>query len=210
MSITNQSTAAALAATLAAAPAVAAAPAQPAARVESVWDVDPGHASAQFKVRHLMVSWVRGHLGTMTGALTLDERDVERSKIAVSIDARGIDTRNGQRDEHLRSADFLDVGKHPNVTFHSTRVKRRPDGGLDVTGDLAIRGTTKPVTLDVDPLEPAIVDPWGARKRGVTARTRLNRRDFGLTWNAAMEAGGVVVGDEVSVELELELVERKR
>jgi polyisoprenoid-binding protein YceI len=181
----------------------------PAARPESVWDVDPGHASAQFKVRHLMVAWVRGHLGTVTGTVTLDERDVERSRVAVSIDARGIDTRNEQRDQHLRSADFLDVERHPSVTFASTKVRRRPDGTLDVTGDLTIRGTTRPVTLEVEPLEPAIVDPWGNRKRGVAARAKLNRRDFGLTWNAVMEAGGVAVGDEVAIEIELELVARK-
>lgn len=181
----------------------------PAARTESVWDVDPAHAAAHFKVRHLMVAWVRGRLGTITGTVNLDEADVERSRVAVRIDARGIDTRNDQRDAHLRSADFLDVEHHPELTFESTRVRRRTDGALDVSGDLTIRGTTRSVTLDVDAIEPAIVDPWGNRKRGITARAKLNRRDFGLTWNAVLEAGGVAVGEDVVIDIELELVARK-
>lgn len=183
--------------TLAAAPAEA-----------STWDVDPGHASAQFKVRHLMVSHVRGHLGTVTGSLQLDERRIERSQVQVSIDATGIDTRNEARDAHLRSADFLDVAQHPTVTFRSTQVRRNEDDGLAVTGELTIRGVTRPVTLKVEPLEEAVVDPWGNTKRGVTARTTINRKDWGLTWNAALEAGGVAVADAVAIEIELELTRR--
>jgi polyisoprenoid-binding protein YceI len=177
--------------------------------VATAWDVDPSHSSANFKVRHLMVASVRGELGPVSGTVWIDEQDLERSHVDVSIDARAIATRDPKRDEHLRSADFLDVANHPTVTFRSTGVRQGPGGRLGVTGNLTIRGVTRPVTLDVDPLAPAIVDPWGNTKRGATARTRLNRKDWGLQWNLALETGGVVVGDEVSVEIELELARRK-
>src|SRR5262249_7699028 len=129
----------------------------------ATWDIDTSHASAGFKVRHLMVSHVRGHLGPVTGTVAIDERDLERSRVDVSIDARGIDTREPKRDEHLRSADFLDVANHPTVTFRSTRVEAPsgPRGDLRVVGDLTIRGVTRPVTLEVEALPPVIKDPWG-------------------------------------------------
>ena len=184
--------------------AVAAAPA--AARA---WDVDSSHSSANFKVRHLMVSHVRGELGPVTGTVWIDEQHLERSRVEVSIDARRIASRDDKRDAHLRSADFLDVENHPTVTFRSSKVEKAGGGGLRVTGDLTIRGTARPVTLEVDPLPPAVADPWGNTKRGATARTRINRKDWGLQWNLALEAGGVVVGDEVAIELEVELVGRK-
>ena len=175
----------------------------------AAWDVDTTHASAAFKVRHLMVSHVRGELGPVSGTIWIDEREIERSRVDVSIDARGINTRDDKRDAHLRSADFLDVATHPTVTFRSTKVERGGRERLLVTGDLTIRGATRPVTLEVDPLPPPVADPWGSTRRGATARTRLNRRDWGLVWNLALEAGGVVVGDEVAVEIEVELVRRK-
>jgi polyisoprenoid-binding protein YceI len=186
-------------------PEAAAAPAPAAA---AVWDIDPAHSSAGFKVRHLMVSHVRGHLGTVSGSVVIDEKDLTRSRVDVSIAASGIDTREPKRDDHLRSADFLDVANHPNVTFRSTAVRPGPQGP-EVTGDLTIRGVTRAVTLTVEPLPPAVADPWGNTKRGATARARINRKDFGLTWNVALEAGGVVVGDEVAIEIEVELVQRK-
>jgi polyisoprenoid-binding protein YceI len=175
------------------------------------WDIDPVHASAGFKVRHLMVSYVRGQLGTVTGTAVIDEDDPTRSRVDVSIDAAGIETRDARRDEHLRSADFLDVANHPKVTFRSTSVRpaATADGGLEVTGDLTIRGVTRPVTLAVEPLGPAVADPWGNTKRGTTARARIDRRDFGLRWNAALETGGFIVGDEVAIEIDVELVRRK-
>jgi polyisoprenoid-binding protein YceI len=175
----------------------------------TTWTFDAAHSSAGFKVRHLMVARVRGHLGPVSGQVVLDEQDPSRSRVAVSIDARGIDTREPKRDEHLRSADFLDVANHPNVTFTSTAVKPRRDGSLEVTGDLTIRGTTRPVTLEVEALEPAVSDPWGNTKRGAFARTSINRKDFGLTWNVALEAGGVLVGEQVDIEIEVELVAAK-
>jgi len=183
--------------------------AQAAAGAAHAWDIDPSHSSANFKVRHLMVSHVRGELGPIGGTVWIDDQDVTRSRIDVSIDARKIATRDEKRDEHLRSADFLDVANHPTVTFKSTRVERAGGDDLRVTGDLTIRGTTHPVTLTVDSLAPAVTDPWGNTKRGATAHARINRKDWGLRWNLGLEAGGVVVGEEVAIELEVELLERK-
>ena len=175
------------------------------------WDIDTSHATAGFRVRHLMVSHVRGHLGPVSGSVLIDELDPARSRVDVAIDARGLDTREPKRDEHLRSADFFDVANHPTVTFRSTRVEapRGLQGAIRVTGDLTIRGVTRPVTLDVEALEPAIRDPWGNERRGVNARARVNRKDWGLKWNLAIEAGGVAVGDEVTIEIDAELVGRQ-
>jgi polyisoprenoid-binding protein YceI len=177
----------------------------------ATWDIDTSHANAGFRVRHLMVSHVRGHLGPVTGTVLIDEQDLSRSRVDVSIDARGIDSRDPKRDEHLRSADFLDVANHPTVTFRSTRVEAPagPGGDLRVTGDLTIRDVTRPVTLEVEALPPAIQDPWGNRRRGVSARARISRKDWGLKWNLAIEAGGVAVADEVAIEIDAEIVARK-
>jgi polyisoprenoid-binding protein YceI len=200
MDTTNETVTSRVTSSAAAAPARAA-----------TWDIDTAHANAGFKVRHLMVSHVRGHLGPVTGTVLIDELDLSRSRIDVSIDARGIDSRESKRDEHLRSADFLDVANHPTVTFKSTRVEAPsgPRGDLRVTGDLTIRGVTRPVTLDVDALPTPIQDPWGNTRRGVSARARINRKDWGLSWNLAIEAGGVVVGDEVAIEIDAEITARK-
>jgi polyisoprenoid-binding protein YceI len=175
----------------------------------SIWDIDPAHASASFRVRHLMVSHVRGQLGPVSGTVWLDARHPSRSRVRASIDARGIDTREPKRDEHLRSADFFDVDRYPEVSFESTRVEPQPDDSLLVTGNLTIRDVTRSILLEVDPIPPAVKDPWGNTKRGATARATLDRKDFGLSWNMALEAGGVVVGDRVAIEIEVELVERK-
>ncbi len=179
------------------------------AAAPAAWDLDPAHSSAQFKVRHLMISHVRGTLGEVKGTVWIDEADVTRSRVEVTIDARGIETKDAKRDEHLRSADFLDVANHPNITFKSKSVKAAAGGGLQVVGDLAIRGITRSVVLEVDPLPTGVKDPWGNQKRGATARTKISRKAWGLTWNMAIEAGGVAVGDEVGIELEVELAKRK-
>ena len=203
MDTTNET---ATASRLSPSPAPATAPARAA-----TWDIDASHASAGFKVRHLMVSHVRGHLGPVTGTVFIDEQDVSRSRVDVSIDARGIDTREPKRDEHLRSADFLDVANHPTVTFRSTRVEAPSGaaGDLRVTGDLTIRGVTRPVTLEVEALPPAIQDPWGNSRRGLSAQARISRKEWGLKWNLAIEAGGVAVADEVAIEIEAEITARK-
>jgi polyisoprenoid-binding protein YceI len=167
--------------------------------------IDPGHASASFKVRHLLVSHVRGELGEVTGEVLLDTRDATRSSVSARIDASGISTRNAERDAHLRSADFLDVATHPAITFRSTRVRALQPGRLAVEGSLAIRGTTLPVTLDVE-LSAEVRDPWGNAKRGVLATIAIDRRAFGVSWNAVMGDGGLVVGERVDVTIEAELV----
>jgi polyisoprenoid-binding protein YceI len=202
-----------MSATIATAASTSTAAASPAAATSTAaaqaWDIDSGHSSAGFKVRHLMLSHVRGELGAVSGTLWLDDRQIERSRVEVSIDARQIATRDDKRDEHLRSADFLDVANHPTVTFHSTKVESAAGGELRVIGDLTIRGAARSVTLEVDPLPPAVADPWGNTRRGATARTKINRKEWGLHWNVGLEAGGLVVGEDVTVEIEVELVQRK-
>jgi len=181
----------------------------PLTTTETAWDIDSAHTAAHFKVRHLMVSHVRGTLGAVSGTVTLDQQDITRSRVDVRIDARGIDTRDEKRDQHLRSADFLDVANHPTLTFVSREIRKEKDGRLKVAGDLTIRGVTRPVTLDVEALEAPVTDPWGNVKRGASARVTINRKDWGLEWNVALEAGGVVVADQVAIELEVELAARK-
>ena len=169
------------------------------------YTIDSAHSRAHFKVRHLMVAFVRGELGTVTGEFRFDEAAPLRSTVTAVIDAREIDTRNPDRDAHLRSADFLDVASHPTVTFRSTGVTAGPEGTFEVTGDLTLRGVTQQVTLSVE-LSAEIRDPWGNVKRGVTATTRINRKDFGVSWNANLDAGGVVVADHVDITIEAQVV----
>jgi len=169
------------------------------------YEIDPSHSSAQFKVRHLMVSNVRGEFGHISGTVVIDEVDVTRSSVDVSIDASTVNTHDAKRDEHLRSADFFDVATYPAITFKSKRVQPAKGGDLFVTGDLTIRGITREVTLDVEPLSAEINDPWGNVKRGASARARINRKDFNVVWNAALDGGGVLVGDDIAITLEIEL-----
>ncbi|HEX2660743.1 MAG TPA: YceI family protein [Polyangia bacterium] len=169
------------------------------------YDIDSSHSSASFKVRHLMVSNVRGEFGAISGTVFIDDVDVTRSSVEVSIDASTINTHDAKRDEHLRSADFFDVAQFPTLTFKSKRVQPGKGGDLFVTGDLTIHGVTREITLDVEPLSPEVNDPWGNVKRGASARARVNRKDFNLVWNATLDGGGVLVGDEVSITLEVEL-----
>ena len=172
------------------------------------YEIDAAHAHAAFKVRHLMVASVRGELGVVTGQATIDDADLARSSVVASIDARGLDTRNADRDQHLRSADFLDVDRFPSIDFRSTRIVAGADDTLQVTGELTIRGVTREVTLATE-LSAEVRDPWGNAKRGVSATARVSRKDFGITWNLAMDGGGLVVGDAIDIAIELELV-RKR
>lgn len=169
------------------------------------YDIDPSHSSATFKVRHMMVANVRGELGQIGGRVVIDEIDLARSSVEATIDLAGINTRDAKRDEHLRSADFLDIANHPVVIFKSKRVQAGKGNNLFVAGDLTIRGITREITLDVEPLSPEVRDPWGNIKRGVAARARINRKDFNVVWNAALDGGGFVVGDEISIDLEIEL-----
>ncbi len=175
----------------------------------SEWTIDPAHSSATFSVKHLMVSTVRGGFRDVKGTLVLDEQDITRSKVDVTLDARTIDTGIEKRDEHLRSADFFDVEKFPTITFTSTRVAPAAGGALKVTGNLTMHGVTKPVVLSVEPLSGTIQDPHGRTVRGASATALIDRRDWGLTWNAALEAGGVAVAHEVKLALDVELAQVK-
>ncbi|MBI1750854.1 MAG: YceI family protein [Acidobacteria bacterium] len=174
----------------------------------STWQLDPAHSAAQFSVRHLMVSNVRGEFHNLKGTIQLGEKDITKSSVEVSIDATTLDTREPKRDAHVKSADFLDVANFPTMTFKSKSASKGSDGRLRVTGDLTIRGVTKEVVLDVDGPTPAIKDPWGNWRRGVSATTKINRKDFGVAWNALIEGGGAVVGDEVSITLDVEFVQK--
>jgi polyisoprenoid-binding protein YceI len=173
----------------------------------STWSFDSAHSHASFTVRHMVISNVRGEFGKMTGTVTLDEKDVTKSSVEATIDATSIDTRESKRDEHLRSPDFFDVAKHPTITFKSTKVEKAGDG-LKVTGNLTMRGVTKPVTLDVTGPTAEVKDPWGQTRRGVSAKGKLNRQDYGVSWSKVIEGGGAVVGNEVNIELEVELVKK--
>jgi len=172
----------------------------------ATWNIDPDHTSIGFKIRHLMVSNVKGVFNKHNGVVDINEKDVTRSKVAMTIDTASIDTNVQKRDDHLRSPDFFDVAKYPTMTFTSKKVAKGANGKLKVTGDLTIRGITREVVLDVDPLSGESKDPWGNIRIGTSAATMVNRKDFGLTWNKALETGGVVVGDEVYITLEIEMI----
>jgi polyisoprenoid-binding protein YceI len=171
----------------------------------SEWELDPSHTTVQFSVRHMMVSSVKGHFEKVTGSVTLDDKNPGRSAVEVAIDARSLNTRDPKRDGHLRSADFFDADKHPSMTFKSTKVEPAGKGKLKVTGELTLRGVTKTVALNVEGPTPEMKSPWGTAVRGLSATGKLNRKDFGLTWNKALEAGGVVVGEEVEIQIDAEL-----
>jgi polyisoprenoid-binding protein YceI len=172
----------------------------------STWNLDPAHSLAEFKVKHMMISNVKGQFAKVSGTLTLDETDLTRSRVEATIDARSISTREDQRDTHLKSSDFFHVEKHPVLSFRSTGITRKGEGELAVAGELTIRGVTRDVVFRVEGPTPPAKDPWGNTRLGVSATTKINRKDFGLTWNAALETGGILVGDEVSITLEAQFV----
>jgi polyisoprenoid-binding protein YceI len=169
------------------------------------WKFDLSHSNVGFSARHLMVAKVRGHFASWSGTLEIDEENPGASKVEVSIDAASIDTKEADRDKHLKSADFLDVENHPQITFRSTKVERKSKSDLVVTGDLTIRGTTRSVTLDVEYAGRA-KDPWGGERVGFSASTSINRKDYGLVWNVALETGGFLVGDKIDIALEIEAI----
>ena len=173
----------------------------------TTWNIDPVHSNAEFRVRHMMISHVRGQFSGVTGKLTYDSTDVAKSRVEASIDAATIDTRDPQRDTHLKSPDFFDVEKFPSLTFSSSRVTRKANGNILVAGPLSIHGVTREVEFTVEGPTPPVKDPWGNTRVGVTASTTIDRREFGLTFNAPMETGGVMVGEEVHITLELEFVQ---
>jgi polyisoprenoid-binding protein YceI len=169
------------------------------------WNIDTSHSGVSFTVRHMVFSKVRGAFLRWQGTVDFDEEDPAASQVAVRIDAASIDTREPKRDEHLRSADFFDVAAYPELTFTSTRVDKVDDERFRVTGDLTIHGVTREVVLEVDYLGGG-TDPWGKRRIGFQGRAAINRKDFGLTWNQVLEAGGVLVGDKIEIALDIQAV----
>jgi polyisoprenoid-binding protein YceI len=172
----------------------------------TTWNIDPVHSVAEFKVKHMMISNVKGQFPTVSGVLTLDQVDHTKSHVEASIGVASINTRDAQRDTHLKSEDFLHAEKFPTLTFKSTSVTRTGNGILAVAGDLTIRGVTRNVVFTVDGPTSAAKDPWGNSRVGISATTKINRKDFGLTWNAALETGGILVGDDVTITLDVQFV----
>ena len=175
----------------------------------TTWQIDPVHSFAQFSVRHMMVSNVRGEFTKCTGTIQLDPKDITQSTLEATLDATTINTREAKRDAHLKSPDFFDVAQFPTLTFKSKKITRNGKDGLQVIGDLTIHGVTREVTLDVEGPTPPQKDPGGNLRIGASGRTKVNRKDFGLNWNRALDAGGVLVGDDVTITLDVELVNKK-
>ena len=180
----------------------------PASTVASTWKIDPAHSSAQFSVRHLAISTVRGAFSSVNGSVNYDDKDVSKSTIEVTIDVNSVDTRQPDRDKDLKSDHFFDATNYPTITFKSTKVEQAGAGKLKVTGDLTIRGTTKSVVLDVEGPTAPVKDPWGNSRVAASATTKVNRQDYGVKWNAKLDNGGVVVGDDVNIIIDVELVQQ--
>ena len=179
----------------------------PSAAQVNTWQIDPAHSAAQFSVRHMMISTVRGDFQKMTGTLQLDEKDITKSSIEVTIDATTVDTREPRRDADLRSANFLDVANFPTITFKSKSVSAAGEGRLKVIGDLTIHGVTKEVVLDVEGPTPAI-KMGNSQRRGASGTTKINRKDFGIMWSRTLDGGGMVVSEEVNITLDVEFIQR--
>lgn len=172
----------------------------------TTWNIDPVHSVIEFKVKHMMISNVKGQFTGVRGVLALDETDVTQSEVDASVDVASINTRDPQRDAHLKSPDFFDAERFPTLSFTSARIARAGDGSLAVAGELTIHGVTREVVFAVEgPTAPA-KDPYGNTRLGLSATTKINRKDFGLNWNAALETGGILVGDEVTITLDLQFV----
>jgi polyisoprenoid-binding protein YceI len=172
----------------------------------TTWNIDPAHSVAEFKVKHMMISNVKGHFAKVSGTLSLDESDVTKSQVSTSIEAASLETRDAQRDAHLKSADFLDAEKFPTLSFKSTRIGLVRAGELTVEGDLTLHGVTRKVVFTVEGPTPPAKDPWGNTRVAVSASTKINRKDYGLTWNATLETGGILVGEEVTITLDVQFV----
>jgi polyisoprenoid-binding protein YceI len=180
----------------------------PALSQAATWQIDPDHSSFQFKIRHLMVSNVKGGFTKVKGAVTMDDKDIANLSVELMIDAASVNTGHAQRDEHLRAEDFFDVAKYPTITFISKKVMKDGPDRLKVTGDLTIHGVTREVTVSVEGPTQEVKDPWGNFRRGATGTAKINRKDFGLTWNRVLETGGVVVGEDVDIFVEIELIKK--
>lgn len=179
----------------------------PTATATTTWKLDPAHSSAEFKVKHMMISNVKGSFSGLAGTLTEHTVDSTLSSVEASVPVATITTGDAQRDAHLKSADFFDAEKYPTLNFSSTKVVRKGDG-YEVTGDLTIHGVTKPVTFAVDGPSAPGKDPWGNTRIGLSATAKINRKDFGLAWNAALETGGFLVGDEITITLDVQFIKQ--
>ncbi len=181
----------------------------PALASATIWNIDPEHSNIGFKVRHLMISNVKGNFEKHKGVVEINDQDITKSRVEVSIDTASINTNVQKRDDHLRSAEFFDVAKYPTMTFVSKKIAKAGNDKLNVTGDLTLHGITREVVLDVEGPTGESKDPWGVIRRGAVAGTKINRKDFGLVWNKALETGGVAVGDEITITLEIEMIKGK-
>ena len=170
----------------------------------TTWTIDPAHSTIEFVAKHMMITTVKGRFAELTGTIVADESNIADSSVEVALQAASLDTRNEQRDAHLRSPDFLDVENHPEVTFKSTAITGTK-ASFKVTGDLTIRGVTRPITLDAT-FEGEGKDPWGGTRASFSAHGKFDRRDFGLTWNVALETGGILVSNEVKINIEAQAV----
>jgi polyisoprenoid-binding protein YceI len=178
----------------------------PTASGVSTWNIDPAHSHAEFKVKHMMISNVKGNFSALSGVLKLNDADPTQSSVEATIPVSTLGTGDSQRDGHLKSADFFDAEKFPTFTFKSSHVAQHTFGAHKVTGELTLHGVTRPVTFDVEgPSEPG-KDPYGNMRVGLSATTKINRKDFGLSWNSALETGGVLVGEEVTITLEVQFI----
>ena len=193
----------ALAATLVAALAV------PSPAATATWQIDPAHTAAGFSVRHMMIATVRGQFKGVTGAVLWDDQDINNSIVDVTIDANTVDTGEPKRDADLKSANFFDVKNFPTITFKSTKIEKISAGKMRVTGNLTIHGVTKQVVLDVEGPSGAVKDPWGNTRVALNASTTVNRLDYGVKWNAKMDSGGMVVGDDVNINIDLEMTKKE-
>lgn len=174
----------------------------------STWNIDPEHSNIGFKVRHMMVSNVKGSFEKAAGTVEINDKDITKSKVEVNIDINSVNTNIVKRDAHLRGPDFFDAAKYPTMTFVSKKVAKAGKDKLKVTGDLTLHGVTRQVVLDVEGPSQESKDPWGNIRKGASASTKISRKDFGLLYNAALETGGVAVGDEVAITLEIEMIRK--
>jgi len=172
----------------------------------TTWKIDPAHTTVEFSAKHLMITTVKGRFSEVEGEIVISDADPSKSSVSATLKSASIDTRTSQRDDHLRSADFLDAANYPEITFRSTRITG-DKSEFKVTGNLTIRGVTREVTLDVTN-EGSTKDPWGGDRIAFSATTKIDRRDFGLTWNQAIEAGGVLVGNDVKISIDVQAVKQ--
>jgi len=180
----------------------------PALAQTTAWQVDPNHTATQFSVKHLGVSTVRGAFTKTTGQVQLDEKDISKSQVEITVDTTTVDTRNDTRDKDVKSPNFLDVATYPTMTFKSKRITSAGNGKWKLAGDLTLHGVTREVTFDVDGPTPAIKDPWGNLRRGASATATINRQDFGVSYNKTLDTGGLVVANDVQITIDIEFIRK--